>query len=202
MSKGRDDQIVQAFELAVPEVVRDFQSASNRFWHEHDIHWSLFYYLRKQNAVREVYPTQLIRAEFPTLNEWDDRGHYDMVVLAPESVTGERIRELSADAPWEECLGLMDIVLAVEVKLWRDQVTPARAKELVERDIEKLTKQPNKVKRAYFLNFVQIEPSRLEAGYYDRLQGWLTEAKGNHRSLKTLCVACTVKQAGHELVWS
>jgi len=97
------DRFVEATETAIAKLVADFQGYPSRSWNERDLHWSLFYYLEQQGVIQEVYTTQLIRAEFPTLKKFGTkspaRGHYDLVILEPESYFTPAVQKMEADDP-------------------------------------------------------------------------------------------------------
>lgn len=50
-----EQQLVEATERAIAKVIGDFQDYPDRFWNERDIHWSLFYYLKREAVVQESY---------------------------------------------------------------------------------------------------------------------------------------------------
>lgn len=86
MSKSPSDTLVKK---AISQVIADFQANPERFWNERDMHWSLFYYLKQEQVSKEAYPTELIRAELPTLKlfpgERPARSHYDLAILDAKS---------------------------------------------------------------------------------------------------------------------
>lgn len=180
------NQFVEATERAVAKLVTDFQGNPSRFWNERDLHWSLFYYLKQDGVIQEDYVTQLIRAEFPTLKKFDNaRGHYDFVILDPQSYRTEAVQRMKAQEPWEEYLKLIKVMIAVEIKLWLARLPSKRA----DWDIQKLTEQPNNVHNAYFLNFVQLNFTRPYAvTYYLELRDYLMRYKRRCPALKILCV--------------
>ena len=67
-----------AIKETVSKVVADFQNYPERFWNERDLHWSLFYYLKQEAVCSEGYPTELIRAEFPTLKVFPGKRPYNI----------------------------------------------------------------------------------------------------------------------------
>lgn len=121
------ERLVDAAERAIGRLVTQFQGNPTRFWNERDIHWSLFHYLKEEGAIPESHVTQLIRAELPTLKESLARGHYDLVVLDPESYNSEAVQHMEADTPWDEFLRLVKIIIAVEIKLWLAKLPFERA---------------------------------------------------------------------------
>ncbi|MEW6033513.1 MAG: hypothetical protein AB1603_01505 [Chloroflexota bacterium] len=184
---------------AIDQVVADFQVGLKKSWNERDLHWCLFYHLKDNGDIREEYPTQLIRAEFPT---WEyrekarrTRGHYDLVVLDRESVVGDKVKELDFDAEWDEWLPSVTILAAVEMKLWLSDPLSERSREAIKWDIDKLTPSEGresgaKVVSVYYLNFVQMDFNRSHAQrYLQDLERHLTEQKAEHPSLNILCVA-------------
>jgi len=90
-------------ENCASQVVHDFQKNPERFWNERDIHWSLFYYLKHAHVCTEAYPTQFIRAEFPTRKVFKDkkpaRGHYDLVILNAQSYSKPEVQQMGPQAP-------------------------------------------------------------------------------------------------------
>jgi hypothetical protein len=152
-----------------------------------DIHWYLFLHLKQDPTFSSVYGPELIRAEFPTRTEYpDSRGHYDLVILDPDSMGNPIVRALPPWAPWEEFLPLVDVFIAVEVKIWADRTTDIPGK--ADWDIQKLTDARNAVKHAYFLNFVQLDFNRpIMANFYRDLKKYLTIKASNQPNLRVLC---------------
>ncbi|GAH40452.1 unnamed protein product [marine sediment metagenome] len=186
-------QLCVVVKRAISKVIADFQSDPERFWNERDMHWSLFYYLKQVQVCEEAYPTQLIRAEFPTLKVFNGkkpaRGHYDLVLLDAKSYFKPEVQNMKAQAPWKEYLELVQIAVAIEVKLWLNRLRPENMAERADWDIKKLTDTPNNVKNAYFLNFVQLDfNSEYMRDYYRQLREYLGEKKGQHPELHILCV--------------
>ncbi len=178
-------------ERAVSQVVSDFQKYPKRFWNERDIHWSLFYYLKHQRVSEEAYPTELIRAELPTRKVFPGkkpaRGHYDLVILDAESYYKPEVQNMKAQTPWKEFLELVEIAVAIEVKLWLNRLSPENMAKRVDWDITKLTDKPNNVQNAYFLNFVQLNfKSDYMMQYYQELRDYLTTKK--QPGLSILCI--------------
>jgi len=178
-------------ERAISQVVADFQNNPKRFWNERDIHWSLFHYLKHQRVSEEAYPTELIRAEFPTRKvfpgEKPARGHYDLVILDAESYSKPEVKNMKAQASWKEYLELVQIAVATEVKLWLNRLSPENMANRVDWDITKLTDKPNNVQNAYFLNFVQLNfKSDYMMQYYQELRDYLTTKK--QPGLSILCI--------------
>ena len=189
-------QLVEATERAITRLVNDFQGYPDRFWNETDIHWGLFYYLKQEGVVQENYVTQLIRAEFPTLKKFGTkspaRGHYDLVILEPESYSSPAVQRMKAQDPWDDYLRLVKVAVAVEIKLWL-----AKVKLLPERadwDIQKLVELPNNVLNAFFLNFVQLDfRQKHNREYYEKLRDYLTSQKRRWPELRILCVPSDIK---------
>ena len=129
------DRFIEATETAIAKLVADFQEYPDRFWNERDLHWSLFYYLKQQGVVQEAYATQLVRAEFPTQKKFGTkspaRGHYDLVILEPESYFTPAVQKMEADDPWDDFLKLTKVVVAVEIKLWLARLQLETLKERV-----------------------------------------------------------------------
>ena len=184
------NQVTSLVEKAVSQVVADFQNDPERFWNEREIHWSIFYYLKHQRVSEEAYPTELVRAEFPTRKVFPGkkpaRGHYDLVILDAESYYKPEVQNMKAQAPWQEFLELVEIAVAIEVKLWLNRLRPENMAERVDWDIRKLTEKPNNVQNAYFLNFVQLNfKSDYMMQYYRELRDYLTTKK--QPGLSILC---------------
>jgi hypothetical protein len=187
-----ENQFIKAIDEAIKQVIRDFQDDSNRYWNERDIHWSLLYHLKNQTAFQRGCVTEIIRAEFPTRKVYrgEDggkgaRGHYDLVVLDPESLNKPAVRAMTPWTPWSECIHLMEVVVAVEAKVWWYRWKPIKRR--VEWDIEKLTCSENAVKQPYFLNFVGCGLERMR-DYYFELRECLAKEVKQHPQLKVLCV--------------
>lgn len=182
---------------AISLVVSDFQDSPERFWNERDIHWSLFYYLKQEAVCSEAYPTELVRAEFPTLKVFPGnkpaRGHYDLVILDAESYFKPGVQNMKAQAAWDKYLELVKLDVAIEVKLWLNRLRPENMAKRADWDIKKLTNKPNNVHNAYFLNFVQLDfnseyKSKYMRDYYDMLREYLRNQKKKWPSLNILCV--------------
>jgi hypothetical protein len=176
---------------AISQIVANFHNNPKRFWNERDVHWMLFHYLKHQRVSEEAYPTELIRAEFPTRKVFPGkrpaRGHYDLVILDAESYYKPEVQNMEANAPWEEFLELVEIAVAIEVKLWLNRLRPENMAERVDWDIRKLTEKPNNVQNAYFLNFVQLNfKSDHMMQYYRELRDYLTTKK--QPGLSILCI--------------
>lgn len=183
------NHFIGATERAIAKLVADFQGNPDRFWNERYLHWSLFYQLKQENAIREDYVTQLVRAEFPTLKKFGEtnpsRGYYDLVILEPSAVTGADVKDIPSWAPWSDWLPKVTLLVAVEIKLWLARLPFERA----DWDIQKLTESPNNIQNAYFLNFVQLNFSRQQMkDYYRGLQKYLMSWKTRFPALKILCV--------------
>jgi len=180
------NQFVEATERALDKLITDFQHYPTRFWNERDMHWSLFYYLKQEEVVPEAYVTQLIRAEFPTIRKFGgERGHYDLVVLDPESYNSPAVQSMKAQESWDKYLPLVKIMIAIEIKLWLARLPHERA----DWDIQKLTESPNNVLNAFFLNFVQLDSSRqYMKDYYKELRDHLMCCKRQWPELRILCV--------------
>jgi len=192
------DRFIEATETAIAKLVADFQEYPDRFWNERDLHWSLFYYLKQQGVVQEAYATQLVRAEFPTQKKFGTkspaRGHYDLVILEPESYFTPAVQKMEADDPWDDFLKLTKVVVAVEIKLWLARLQLETLKERVGWDIRKLTEPPNNVLNAFFLNFVQLDFNRKHNHeYYEKLRDYLTSQKRQWPGLKILCVPSDIR---------
>ena len=187
-----EEQFVGALDKAIEQLVREFQRDPIRYWGERDIHWNLFRYLKQQEVFQQDYITELIRAEFPTRNDKyseeggrSARGHYDLVVLEPDSAAAAHEKELSAS--WGDYLPLVKVVVAIEVKMWL--VRWSKFQQRLEWDIQKLTDQQNAVKYPYLLNFVQLNFCRPQMKkYYLELREYLVEQVKQYPKLKILCV--------------
>jgi hypothetical protein len=186
-------QLCVAVKNAISQIVADFQNNPERFWNERDIHWSLFHYLKREQGIKEAYPTQLIRAEFPTLKVFPGnkpaRGHYDLVILDAESYFKPEVQNMKAQAPWGKYLELLQITVAIEVKLWLNRLRTENMANRADWDIKKLTDTPNNVQNAYFLNFVQLDfEFEYMRDYYYRLREYLSDQKKEWPDLNILCV--------------
>lgn len=185
-------EFVEAIERAITHLVTDFQGQTTRFWNERDMHWYLFHHLKQDPVFIRDYGTQLIRAEFPTRAVYIEgkvgaRGHYDLVILDPTSLSSTPISKLPPWASWDEYLPLVDVHVAVEVKTWVDRATDIDEK--VDWDIEKLTDARNAVKHGYFLNFVQLDFSRQQMrDFYQNLREYLMRKARCQPKLRILCV--------------
>jgi hypothetical protein len=185
-------EFVEATDRAIARLVADFQAQPPRFWDERDIHWYLFHYLKLDPVFLRDYGTEPIRAEFPTRRVYTEgakpaRGHYDLVILDPTSVTSPPVSQLPFWAPWEKCLPHMAMLVAIEMKTWVDRTTniPERANW----DINKLTDPLNAVRQGYFLNFVQLDFSRKHMlNFYQDLREYLMEKARKWPKLRILCV--------------
>lgn len=176
---------------AITNIINDFQANPSRFWNERDIHWSLFHYLKQRQASGEAYPTQLIRAEFPTLKVFQGskpaRGHYDLVIINAESNNNPEIQNMEAQTPWQKYLELIKLDIAIEIKLWLNRLQKQTMEERVDWDIQKLTDKPNNIQNAYFLNFVQLDFQRGHNRlFYQQLRKYLIAQRKNQLSI--LCI--------------
>jgi hypothetical protein len=184
--------ICSKLERAISQVVTDFQTYTTRFWEERDIHWSLFYYL-KTLGIEEAYPSQLIRAEFPTRRTFGKRparGHYDLTILNLASYSLPEVQRMKPQTLWQEYLDLVRIDAAIEIKLWQNRLNDDDMMERINWDVQKLTEELNNVDNAYFLNFVQMDFNSkydLYKDYYIRLRENLKSEK-KLPNLKILCV--------------
>ncbi len=192
-----EEQFIKAVDKAIGQVVLDFQDDPTRYWNERDIHWNLFHYLKQQEIFQKNYITELIRAEFPTRVEYREvdgkpaRGHYDLVILEPDSLAAPAVCEMSPWAPWDKYLELVKVVGAVEVKMWWYRWSDFQQR--VGWDIQKLTDSQNAVKYPYLLNFVQLDFSRPQMkDYYHKLRKHLIEQAKRWPKLKILCVPSDV----------
>ena len=170
------------------------------------MHWSLYYYLKQAQVSGEVYPTQLIRAEFPTLKVFPGnrpaRGHYDLVILDAESYFKPEVQKMEAQAPWQEYLESLKITIAIEIKLWLNRLRPDNMVKRAEWDIQKLTDTPNKIQSAYFLNFVQLDFRRdHNKTYYKQLREYLVKQKKNWPNFNILCVPSNSKLQNNTDNW-
>ena len=185
-------EFVKATDKVIDQLVVDFQAQPTRFWNERDIHWYLFHYLKLNPQFLRDYGTELIKAEFPTRRVYTEgakpaRGHYDLVIVDPASVTSPPVSELPPWAPWEEYLPHVVVLVAIEVKTWVDRTT--NIPEKGDRDIDKLTEPLNTVGQGYFLNFVQLDFNRqYMLDFYRDLREYLTESARKWPKLRILCV--------------
>ncbi len=184
-----ENQFIEATERAIAKLIADFQQYTDRFWNERDLHWSLFYYLKQERVIHETYTTELIRAEFPTLKKFGEktpaRGHYDLVILDPQSYRSETVQSMKAQDSWDKFLKLVKVMIAIEIKLWLARLPFERA----DWDVKKLTKQPNNVLNAFLLNFIQLDFGRpYMQDYYRELREYLMCHKRRLPNLRILCV--------------
>jgi hypothetical protein len=179
-----EDSVTEAVETAINHLVADFQCHNNRFWNETDLHCSLFHYIRQEDIVQEDYPTQLIRAELPTVRRYDgQRGHYDLALLDRELWRRETLQVVKGRDPWVRYLDLVRVSVAVELRLWLSRLRPER----VDLDIEKLTLPENGVRSAYLVNLVQLDFAQPAIrDYYRVLRAYLV--KKTQPGLKIVCV--------------
>lgn len=189
---------------AISHVVTDFQTYPERFWNERDIHWSLFYYIKREKAIKETYPTELIRAEFPTLKVFPGnkpaRGHYDLVIINAESASKPEVQNMKAQASWDDYLSLIELDVAIEIKLWLNRLRSEAMKERVDWDIQKLTDEAKNMKNAYFLNFVQLDFQRdIYKTYYQQLREYLSKQK--KPGLNILCVPSDSRVQNNTANW-
>jgi len=191
-AKPNEKEFAEATERVIARLVADFQAQPPRFWDERDIHWYLFHYLKPDPVLLCDYEPESIRAEFPTRRVYTEgakpaRGHYDLVILDPTSVTSPPVSGLPPWAPWEECLPHMAVLVAVEVKTWVERTTNIPKK--ADWDIDKLTDPSNAVRQGYFLNFVQLDFSRKHMlDFYQDLREYLLEKAKQWPKLRILCV--------------
>lgn len=187
-----EQEFLKATDRVIARVVADFQDQPARFWNERDIHWCLFHYLKLEPVFLCDYGTEPIRAEFPTRRVYIEeakpaRGHYDLVILDPASITSPPVRQLPPWAPWEEYLPHVVALVAIEVKTWADRTT--NIAEKVDWDIDKLTDPLNAVEQGYFLNFVQLDFGRQPMlDFYRDLRDYLTKKAHQWPKLRILCV--------------
>lgn len=162
---------IEATEKAIHQLVTEFRENSNRFYNERDLHWSLYHCLSQQGIFQGEEAIKLIRAEFATHRVYRERrparGHFDLVVLEPDS--------------------LVDVLIAVEVKMWAQRSSDEQMKKKIDWDIEKLTDKENGVKHAYLLHFVKLDFGRpIMKSFYRTLYDQLRlQAK---QGLRILCV--------------
>lgn len=177
-----------ALESAIEKLVYDFQAYPYKGGNERDIHWSLFYYLKQQ--IKETYPTEYIRAEFPTVERYPSaRGHYDLAILDPISVAQPGVRDAPRKEPWDVYLPKVKLCVAVEIKLWLSTRNPTNRDKMIDWDVQKLTDLANMVQTPYFLNFVELNFSGpIYKQFYDDLRQKLSEIKAKHPKLNVLCV--------------
>lgn len=203
MSKSPSDTSVKK---AISQVIADFQTNPKRFWNERDMHWSLFHSIKQQQIVNEAYPTELIRAELPTLKVFPGnkpaRGHYDLVIINAESASKPEVQNMKAQASWEDYLSLIELDVAIEIKLWLNRLQPEAMKERVDWDIQKLTDEAKNVKNAYFLNFVQLDFKRdIYEAYYQQLRDHLLKQKKQFPKLNILCVPSDSQVHNNKANW-
>jgi hypothetical protein len=182
-----DDQVCSAIEAAVEsaieKVVQDFQRDPNHVWNEVEILSLLFHYLQMEKDITQEYPSQLIRAEFPTtkvLKESGKRSYYDLVVLDSGSYTSLKYKDAEAQAPRNIKIGA-----AVEIRLWSEGCSSEEITERINRDVDKLTEHENGVQYAYFINLVQLPYENVYREFYRDLRENLGNI--NHANLKILC---------------
>jgi len=189
-----EKEFLEAMDRAIAHLVADVQAQPAKFWNERDMHWYLFHYLKQDPVFLKDYGTEPIRAEFPTRATYREkgqkafsRGHYDLVVLDPTSVTARVVRELPPWADWDVYLPHVQVVIAVEVKTWVNRSTDIGGR--ADWDIEKLTDPQNAVGNAYFLNFVQLDfRDQHMRDFYRGLREYLMQKATCHPGLRILCV--------------
>jgi hypothetical protein len=187
--KNLEGNIIEGVEDSIRRTIAAFQAHPNRYWNERDLHWIFYHYLNTPQIIRTTTEAiDLIRAEFPTRERYDgDRGHYDLVIVSPESFYSSAVSKLKPQATWKEFLALLEIFVAVEMKIWPERKS---YKKLIEWDIKKLTDPGNKVDHAYYLNFVQLDFSRSQMqNYYGELRDYLVDQKKQFAKVKIVCVA-------------
>jgi len=178
--------------IVIARLIVDFQVQSTRFWDERDIHWYLFHYLKLDPVFLCDYGAKLIRAEFPTRRVYTEdaepgRGHYDLVILDPTSVTSPPVSQLPPWAPRKECLRHMAVLVAIEVKTWVHRTT--NTPEKADWDIDKLTDPSNAGRQGYFLNIVQLDFSRRHMlDFYLAVREYLMKNARRWPKLRILCV--------------
>jgi hypothetical protein len=97
---------------------------------------------------------------------------------------------VATSSTWEPHLTRVDLLAAIEIKLWLQRVNPERTDELISWDVRKLVEQPHRVQNPYYLNFVNLDFSRVEMKeYYARLKARLLTKKAPQPGLKVLYVA-------------
>jgi hypothetical protein len=139
----------------------------------------------------------LIRAEFPTRKKYEGRkparGHYDLVVLDPVSYNDRRVVTMKPWEEWEPYLKLVDVLVAVEVKMWLQRWSDRNLREVLEWDVEKLTYKENGARHPYLLNFVQFDFSKPHLqDFYQKLRDRLAEIAEGNTELKILYVRSDV----------
>jgi hypothetical protein len=185
-------KLVEAFDKAISQVITDFQNWPNRYWTERDIHWNLLFNVRNNEMFEKAQAIELIRAEFPTINKYGKRkarGHYDLVVLEPESFRDPNVLVFKPWVPWDDFLSRVKLLIAAEVKIWVDRLNTKEVLKRVKWDIKKLTDSDNLVQNPYFLNFVQLDFDReIMKEYYYKLREQLADQKTQWPMVKVLCV--------------
>jgi len=148
-----EDQFVEAVEKAISNLATDFQAQPGSFRNERQMHWVLFHYLKQEEIFQHKYfGTELLQAEFPVNYRGKRWGYYDLVILEPTSVSA--VAELPPWATWDIYLPLVEVMVAIEVKIW---VNRRDFHDDVDWDIKKLTEPKKPVKHPYYLNFVQLD---------------------------------------------
>ncbi|MBI4201227.1 MAG: hypothetical protein HY531_02930 [Chloroflexi bacterium] len=175
---------------AIEKLVSDFQGQRERWWSERDLHWSLFYYLKQEPSAPEPYPTDYIRAEFPTVKKYpSSRGHYDLAILDPISLAQPDVRDAPREELWDVYLPKVKLLVAVEIKLWWTRRYLTDRDKMIDWDVKKLTDLQNIVQTPYFLNFVEMDFSGpIHNPFYYDLRQKLSQIKAKHPNLNVLCV--------------
>jgi len=187
-------QFVEAVEKAISNLVTDFQAQPGDFRNERDMHWALFHYLKQQYFLeRNYYGAELVHAEFPTRMKYGEkrtaRGHYDLVILDPNSAAA--VRELPPSASWDIYLPLVEVMVAIEVEIW---VNRADFHKKVDWDIKKLTDPHKPVKYPYLLTFVQLDFNRRKMlDHYRSFQKYLVDQARYCPKLRILCIPSNSK---------
>lgn len=185
-----EEQFVKATESAIMKTIAAFQSRRGRYWNERDLHWILFHQLSLHEVFKRNDPLALIRAEFPTTKVYGEknpaRGHYDLAILDPVSYDSEDVNKLAMDAPWQEYLDKVRVLVTVEIKLWQAR---SQFERVIKWDVQKLTDIENRVVHGYFLNFIQLDFSKPRVKkYYRDLREHLICWQIHWPALKILCV--------------
>lgn len=186
--------IEAAVESAIEKMVQDFQLDPNHVWNKVEILSLLFHYLQMEKDITQEYPSQLIRAEFPTTKELKESGkssYYDLVVLDSESYTSLKYQDAEAQA-----LRNIKIGAAVEIRLWLERCSSEEIAERINRDVQKLTEQPNNVEHSYFVNLVQMQFENPNLKFYGELYEFLRNIK--HDKMRILFAPADPRFSPHK----
>lgn len=185
--------MVEAIQRAIDQVVAEFQQHPHKLWNERYLHWSPFHYIKQQGVVSEAYYTQLIRAKFPTQKIFSKRRpareHYDMVILDSDPYLIPEVQYMERKGNLGDFLNSIRLKIAIEIELWEARLKQDKVEQIIKWNKDKLTKLPNNIMTALFLNFVKMNFNKEQNyKYYQDLREHLSLIKEQYPELKILCV--------------